>query len=69
LPCAGPCGEAYSQALKKRRDRERKSKALDEARAILAPIGIDLKDVAGKIKKGVKKASNFRKGRESRSLA
>ena len=69
LPCAGPWGAAYSQALKNRRHRERKSKALDEARAILAPIGIDLKDVAGKIKKGVKKASNFRKGRESRSLA
>ena len=39
------------------------------ARALLAPTGIDLKDVAGKIKKGVKKASSFRKGRKSPSLA
>jgi hypothetical protein len=52
-----------------RRDRERKSKALDEAKAILTPTGIDLKDVAGRIKKGVKEASSLRKGRKSRSLA
>jgi hypothetical protein len=39
------------------------------ARAILAPTGIDLKDIAEKIKKGVKKASSFRKGRKSPSLA
>jgi hypothetical protein len=51
LSCDGPCGEAYSQALKKRRDEERKSKALDEARAILEAAGIDLKDIAGKIKR------------------
>jgi hypothetical protein len=52
--------ETYSQALKKRRDDERKAKAMDEARAILAAAGIDLKDVAGKAKKDPKKAASHR---------
>jgi cysteinyl-tRNA synthetase len=51
--------EAYSQALKKHRDDDRKWKAMDEARAILAAAGIDLKDVAGKSKKGPKKVALF----------
>jgi hypothetical protein len=42
--------EAYSQALKKKRDEERKSKAMDEARAILAAAGISLKELSGKPK-------------------
>lgn len=38
--------EAYSRALKKRRDEERKSKAMDEARAILTAAGTAVKDLA-----------------------
>jgi hypothetical protein len=34
--------EAYSQALKQRRDEERKSKAMEQAKAILAAAGIDM---------------------------
>jgi hypothetical protein len=37
--------EAYSQALKKRRDEERKAKALNEAGVILAAAGISLRDL------------------------
>lgn len=59
--------EAYSQVLKKRRDDERKAKAMDEARAIqdealkkaeavLAIAGLKLKDLNGKAKgRGPKK--------------
>jgi hypothetical protein len=57
--------EEYSQALKKRRDEERKVKAMDEARAILAAAGIDLKDVTGKGKKPPKKAVVRHRGRQS----
>ena len=42
--------EAYSQALKKRRDEQRKAKAMDEAKAILAAAGISLTDLKGKAK-------------------
>lgn len=59
--------EAYSQALKKRRDEDRKSKAMDEARAILAAAGIDLKDVAGKGKKGPKKTKADGRGRKKQA--
>ncbi len=57
--------EAYLVALKQRRDEERKAKAMDEARAILAAAGIDLKDVAGKAKKGAKKAVTSRRIKKS----
>ena len=53
--------EAYSQSLKKRRDEERKQKAMDEARAIFTAAGLDFKDVAGKNRKGSKKPSIIRK--------
>jgi hypothetical protein len=33
--------EAYSQALKKRRDEERKAKAMEQARAILTAVGLE----------------------------
>jgi hypothetical protein len=42
--------ETYSQALKKRRDEERKGKAMDEARAILAAAGLPT-DALGKPRK------------------
>ncbi len=42
--------EAYSQTLKKKRDDDRKSKAMEEARAILAAAGISLKDLNSKSK-------------------
>jgi hypothetical protein len=55
--------EAYSQALKKRRDEERKAKAMDEVRTILAAAGIDVKDLAssGKKTRKVAKARRARK--------
>jgi DNA-binding protein H-NS len=49
--------EAYSQALKKRRDDDRKSKAMEEARAILAAAGISLKDLNSKGKSRTKDRS------------
>jgi hypothetical protein len=48
--------EAYSQALKKRRDEERKAKALNEAGVILAAAGISLRDLNVKTKKQKKTA-------------
>ena len=38
---------ARSEELLKQRDDERKAKALSEARALLASVGLSLKDVAG----------------------
>jgi hypothetical protein len=49
--------EAYSQTLKKRRDEERKAKAMDEARAILAAAGINLEELNGRKKGRPAKAS------------
>ncbi len=40
--------EAYSQELKKRRDGERKDKAMAEARALLAAVGLSLKDLGAR---------------------
>ena len=37
-----------AEELLKQHDRERKAKALDDARAILASAGLSLRDVAGK---------------------
>jgi DNA-binding protein H-NS len=54
--------EAYSQALKKKRDEERKSKAMEEARAILAAAGISLKDLNGKGKGRAGKAKSYHTG-------
>lgn len=42
--------EAYSQALKKRRDEERKAKAMEQARALLEAAGITLRDLASRQK-------------------
>ena len=55
--------EAYSQALKKRRDEERKAKAMDEVRTILAAAGIDVKDLASSGKK-IRKVSKVRRPRK-----
>ena len=53
--------EAYSQALKKRRDEERKAKALREVEAILAAAGISLQDIGGKPKGRQAKGAKRRK--------
>ncbi len=42
--------EAYSQALKQRRDEERKLKAMEQAKAILAAAGIDMTALQGRPK-------------------
>jgi len=42
----------HSQALLKQRDDDRKAKALEQARTLLASVGLSLKDVAGKAHKG-----------------
>lgn len=53
----------YSQALLKRRDEERKAKALSDARALLASVGLSLKDIAGKGKKKAGAAPIYKGGR------
>lgn len=45
---------ARSDELLKQRDRERKDKAMEEARAILAGAGLSLKDIAKPHKNGGK---------------
>lgn len=60
--------EAYSQALKKRRDEERKDKAMGEAGAILAAAGISLKDLKINGKKGPKKTPVTRRGKKQASI-
>jgi DNA-binding protein H-NS len=45
---------ARSDELLKQRDRERKDKAMDDARAILAKAGLSLKDIAKPQKNGNK---------------
>jgi hypothetical protein len=52
--------------LLKAHDRERKDKALEEAGAILAAAGLNLKDVARKGKPGKSKAPAYRGGRHYR---
>jgi|ERR1022692_1745329 DNA-binding protein H-NS len=42
----------HSQALLKQRDDDRKAKALEQVRTLLASVGLSLKDVAGKAHKG-----------------
>ena len=60
--------EAYSQALKQRRDEERKAKAMDEARAILAAAGISLEELNGK-KKGRPAKGGKKSGRKASEAA
>jgi len=67
--------EAYSQALKQRRDEERKAKAMDEARAlqaealkkaeaVLAIAGLKLKDLNGKGKGRAPKKRAYHTGHQ-----
>jgi DNA-binding protein H-NS len=66
------CGDAELQAviarcneLLKERDRQRKDKALEEARAILAGAGLNLRDVAsGKPQKNGSKSPVYHAGRQ-----
>ena len=54
-----------SNELLKERDRQRKDKAVEEARAILAGAGLSLKDVAaGKTKGGNGKAPAYHAGHQ-----
>ena len=52
-----------SQHLLKERDKARKDKAVEDARGILAAVGLSLKDVAGKGRGGNAKATAYRGGR------
>jgi hypothetical protein len=54
--------EAYFRALKKCRDEKCRSKAIDEARAILAAAGIDVRDLASTGKKD-RKALKLRRAK------
>ena len=54
---------ARSDELLKQRDRERKEKAMEEARAILAGVGLNLKDIAKPHKNG-NKGPVYRAGRQ-----
>jgi DNA-binding protein H-NS len=53
---------AQSQGLLKKRDQDRKNKALDEARALLASVGLSPKDLNGKAKKKTAKAPLYKGG-------
>ena len=56
---------ARCNELLKQRDRQRKDKALEEARAILASAGLSLKDIAsGKPKNGKGKGPNYHAGKQ-----
>ena len=53
---------ARSQELLKQRDEERKAKALSEARALLASVGLTLKDLNGRRKEKGPKAPVYHTG-------
>jgi hypothetical protein len=56
---------ARSNELLKERDRQRKEKALEEARTILAGVGLSLRDVAtGKPQKNAGKGPVYHGGRQ-----
>ena len=51
-----------SQRLLKKRDEERKAKALSDARTLLASVGLSLKSLSGKGKKKTGEASLYKGG-------
>jgi hypothetical protein len=51
-----------SQRLLKKRDEERKAKALSDARTLLASVGLSFKDLGGKAKKKAGEASLYKGG-------
>jgi DNA-binding protein H-NS len=53
---------ARCQELLQARDEERKAKALNDARALLASVGLSLKDINGKHKMKSAKAPAYRGG-------
>jgi hypothetical protein len=53
-----------AQGLLNQRDEERKAKALNEARALLASVGLSLKDINGKGKGKAGKAESYHGGRQ-----
>jgi hypothetical protein len=53
----------HSQELLKKRDGERKAKALNDARALLQSVGLSLKDISGKPKKKAGKGPLYKGGR------
>lgn len=52
----------YAQGLLKQRDEDRKAKALNDARALLASVGLSLKDLNGKSKSKTGKAPAYHSG-------
>ena len=52
-----------SQGLLKKRDEERKAKALSDARALLASVGLSLKSLNGKARQKAGKAPLYKGGR------
>lgn len=52
-----------SQGLLKKRDGERKAKALTDARTLLQAAGLSLKDVSGKTKKKAGTGPHYKGGR------
>ena len=53
---------ARAQTLLKQRDTERKDKALEQARTLLASVGLSLKDLNGKSKKVAAKGAVYHGG-------
>jgi DNA-binding protein H-NS len=53
---------ARAEELLKQHDTERKDKALAEARAMLAAVGLSLKDLSGKGKKAAKAGQTYHGG-------
>ena len=51
-----------AQGLLKQRDEDRKAKALNDARALLASVGLSLKDLNGKSKSKTGKAPAYHSG-------
>lgn len=45
---------ARAETLLKERDDDRKAKAMEQARSLLASVGLSLKDLNGKIRRGAK---------------
>ena len=54
---------AQSQGLLKKRDEERKAKALSDARALLSSVGLSLKSLSGNAKKKAGKGPSYKGGR------
>ena len=54
----------HAQGLLKQRDEDRKAKAINDARALLASVGLSLKDVKGKAKARGTKSVAYHSGHQ-----